>query len=281
MAPGSAFGYPRDFLGNRFVYVVISSRARGLSIGINVNPDKECNFECPYCEVNRAVPPQELRLDVAAMAGELEKTLALVQENGLARLPAFQSAPPQLLQLRHVALSGDGEPTLAANFLDVVQAVLHVRALSQLPFHKVVLITNSSGLDQPAVQQGLKLFTQEDEVWAKLDGGTAEYLQKVNHPDVHLEKILKNILDLARQRPVIIQSLFFALDGQEPPEEEIRQYALRLKELKEGGARIPLVQIYSVTRPHFCSNCGHLSLQMLSHIARTVRQISGLNAEVF
>src|ERR1041385_3366812 len=53
---GTAFGQPRDFLGNRFVYAVISARARGLSLGINLNPDKQCNFDCIYCEVDRAKP---------------------------------------------------------------------------------------------------------------------------------------------------------------------------------------------------------------------------------
>ncbi len=49
----TAFGRPRDFLSNHFVYVVTSSRARGLSLGINVNPDKYCNYDCLYCEVDR------------------------------------------------------------------------------------------------------------------------------------------------------------------------------------------------------------------------------------
>jgi wyosine [tRNA(Phe)-imidazoG37] synthetase (radical SAM superfamily) len=199
----------------------------------------------------------------------------------LRELPAFRTVPPGLLQLRHVTLSGDGEPTLASNFREIVEASVHLRALRRFPFFKLVLITNASGLDQPQVQQGLKLLTKDDEVWAKLDGGTTAYLQKVNHPVVVIEKLLHNILTLARQRPVVIQSLFFALNGDVPSEEEIQQYALRLKELKEGGAQIPLVQIYSATRPHFNSRCSHLSLQMLSHIAKTVRLVSGLEAEVF
>ena len=73
----TAFGCPRDFLGNRFVYAVISPRARGLSVGLNMNPDKSCNFDCVYCEVNRAVTPAERELDVSVMAAELEKTLLL------------------------------------------------------------------------------------------------------------------------------------------------------------------------------------------------------------
>ena len=47
----AAFGYPRDFLNNRFVYVVISPRARGMSIGVNMNPIVKWNFNRVYCEV--------------------------------------------------------------------------------------------------------------------------------------------------------------------------------------------------------------------------------------
>ena len=66
----TASGCPRDFLQNRFGYVVISPRAGGLSIGVNLNPDRYCNFDCVYCEVNRTVPPRQTRLDIEAMAEE-------------------------------------------------------------------------------------------------------------------------------------------------------------------------------------------------------------------
>lgn len=277
----TAFGCSREFLHNRFVYVVISPRARGLSIGVNMNPDKKCNFNCLYCEVHRDASPHESHLDIAAMTAELKNTLTLVQAGRLREMSLYHMMPDQLLQLRHVTLSGDGEPTFAPNFVEAVQTIVHIRALGDFPFFKLVLVTNATGLDLPGVQQGLKHFTTSDEVWVKLDGGTQAYLNKVDRMDVPLEKILHNILLLGRQRPVIIQSLFPAIDGEEPPLEEIEQYALRLKELKDAGAQISLVQIYSATRPAPNSACGHLPLKTLSRIAQTVRHIAGLKAEVF
>src|SRR5208283_2624599 len=56
VTPEAAFGYPRDFLDNQFVYLVISPRAGGLSIGVNVNPVLQCTFQCLYCEIDRAKP---------------------------------------------------------------------------------------------------------------------------------------------------------------------------------------------------------------------------------
>jgi wyosine [tRNA(Phe)-imidazoG37] synthetase (radical SAM superfamily) len=280
-ACGTAFGCPRDFLDNRFVYAVISPRARGLSVGVNMNPDKRCNFDCVYCEVNRNQPGREPRLDVPVMIAELERTLELVRSGGLRQRQCYQTAPPELLDLRHVALSGDGEPTLCPNFVEAVEAVVHLRARGRFPFFKLVLITNASGLDRPEVAQGLTMFTPRDEVWAKLEAGSQAYMDRVNRPDQPLKKTLAEILFLARKRPVVIQSLFPSVNGEVPPAAEIEAYVQRLRELKESGAQIPLVQIYSATRPTPHSECGHLPLRMLSHIAQRVREVSGLKAEVF
>ena len=275
----TAFDRPRDFLGNHFVYAVISARAGGLTLGVNMNPDKKCNFDCSYCEVDRKTPARETKLDVDVMAAELRKSIGFIHSGKIAERPLYHTLPAELLKLRHVALSGDGEPTLAANFSEAVQAVARVRALGG--FFKIVLLTNGTGLDQPTVLQGLEFLTRSDEVWIKLDGGTQGLIDKVNRPDVPLEKILGNILLVGRLRPVVIQSLFPAIHGEEPPFDEIREYCQRLKELKAGGAQISLVQIYSAARPRVNPEWGHLPLRVLSQIAQTVRQTTGLHAEVF
>jgi wyosine [tRNA(Phe)-imidazoG37] synthetase (radical SAM superfamily) len=280
-APGCEFfaAYQRDFLENRFVYLVVSPRARGLSVGVNLNPDKQCNFSCQYCEVDRRTAGRATKLDLDVMAAELELTLKFVRAG--APVPRFARLPRELLQLRHVALSGDGEPTLCPIFLEAVETVVHLRARGRVPFFKMVLITNGSRLEDEPVRAGLRLFTRQDEIWAKLDGGTQAYLDRVNAPDVPVETVLRGILSLARERPVVIQSLFPELDGSDPPREEIIAYAERLNDLKAQGAQISLVQIYSANRPPANITCGHLSLGQLSAIAKRVRELTGLNVQVF
>jgi len=279
-AAGTDLGCLRNFLQNRFVYVLVSPRAKGLSVGVNVNPDKQCNFNCPYCEVDRRLPGGP-PLDLEVMARELEETLARIHSGELLRQPPYDKLAPELARLRHVALSGDGEPTLSAKFLEVVETVTHVRARSPLPFFKVVLITNASRLNEPSVRDALTLFTSSDDIWAKLDGGTKEYLDWVNGADMHLEAILSNIAAVAQTRPVVIQSLFPLLNGKEPHAAEISAYIEALKNLQQRQAKISLVQIYSANRPAANPHCGHLSLRTLSRIARLVRSETGLNAQVF
>lgn len=274
-----AFGYPRDFLENQFVYLVISPRAKGLSVGINLNPLVKCSFQCVYCEVDRSRPARSSQFNVERMGTELEHTLRLADAGHLDQLPRYANLPEDLLRVRHVTLSGDGEPTLSEHFAEAVEAVARVRAVGR--FFKMVLLTNSTALDSPQVMEGLRFFTIEDEIWAKLDGGTDEYIRKVNGSTLPLENILSKILRVGRSRPIVIQSLFPAINGEPPPDHEIQEYAQRLKELKESGAEISLVQIYSATRPMARAGCGHLPLKTLSGIAQTVRRVAGLRAEVF
>jgi wyosine [tRNA(Phe)-imidazoG37] synthetase (radical SAM superfamily) len=283
-APGScgtAFGRPRNRLGHRHVYAVISQRAQGLSIGVNLNPDQRCSFGCVYCEVERHAPGRERKVNVAEMVAELERLLIAHHQGELRKLEWFRNLPPELLELKEVALSGDGEPTLCPNFDEVVREILVLRSRRSLPCFKTVLITNGTGLDAPQVAEGLKLLREQDEIWVKLDAGTQEYFQKVNRATLPLWRVLANILAVSKMRPVIIQSLFPLLDGQEPPAEEIEQYVQRLKELKEAGAQISMVQVYSAHRPPHLPNCEHLALKSLSRIAQRVREVTGLRAEVF
>ena len=277
----TAFGCPRNFLDNRFVYTVVSARARGLAIGINMNPDKSCNFDCVYCEVNRKQAATEKFLDVPVMSEELNNTLFLVRSGKIREHTGYAGLSDELMQLRHVALSGDGEPTLSPNFAEAVQAVIHVRARNPHAFFKLALMTNGSGLDSRPVHESLQYFTHDDEIWIKLDAGTEEYMRRVNRGEVPMDKITSNILLVARQRPVIIQSLFPMFFDQEPPPHEVDEYILRLQDLKNAGAKISLVQIYSATRPIAHPDCGHMPLKKLSRISQRIKAETGLRAEVF
>lgn len=267
-------------MGNQYVYCVVSQRAGGLSIGVNLNPNKHCNFDCVYCEIDRSERQVGRRVHIPVVVGELEHLLQKIQSGNTKDLgyPALRSG---LISFKEVALSGDGEPTLCPNFQQAVEAIVHLRSRSRLAFFKIVLITNASGLHFPQVKAGVDLLSPQDEVWAKLDAGTQAYLNAVNNTQVPLERILENILDLARRRPVVIQSLFPMIAGRTPPDSEIAAYVQCLKSLKDAGADIPLVQVYSAHRPAIDAACSHLPLQVLAQIARLIREGAGLHAEVF
>jgi wyosine [tRNA(Phe)-imidazoG37] synthetase (radical SAM superfamily) len=205
----------------------------------------------------------------------------LAARNQLRELPRFRTIPADLLRLKEVALSGDGEPTLSPNFDQAVEAVLRVRS-QRSQFFKIVLISNTAGLMLPQVQRGWRQLSGEDEIWLKLEAGTQKYMKRVNRPrGLTLQNVMANILQIGRERPIVIQSLFPMLEGEEPDAAEIDAYVHRLQELMAGGAQIAMVQVYSAHRPAQNPDCGHLPLGSLSAIARRVREQTRLRAEVY
>jgi wyosine [tRNA(Phe)-imidazoG37] synthetase (radical SAM superfamily) len=266
----------RDLDANRYIYAVVSRRARGLSIGVNLNPDKVCNFDCPYCQVDRTTPGGPAAIDVSALIGELDDLLQAVQEGTLWQHPLFATAAPEHRRLVDIAFAGDGEPTTPSEFPAVAQAVRELRHRRALGVPQR-LITNATMLDRPRVKAALRCF---DELWCKLDAGTESYFQKVDGTRAPFRKILDNLLATARERPIVIQSMFLTWQGAGPSEGELEAYAQRLRAIVEGGGRIDLVQIYTVARRPADPRVGALPNQRLEEIATRVRA-EGLCAEIY
>jgi wyosine [tRNA(Phe)-imidazoG37] synthetase (radical SAM superfamily) len=207
--------------------------------------------------------------------------LLAAHQGKLRALPAYRHIPPELSQVQEVALSGEGEPTLAPQFAEALQVVIHTRAVAPQSFFKLVLMTNGSNLDAPAVKHALRQLTLRDEVWIKLDAGTQGQMNIINRTNLTLKKILANIHRLGCQRPLVIQSLFPCFQGQGLSAQELDQYVCRLLELKNAGAQIALVQVYSAQQPTAHPQCGHLPLPTLAFIAQRIQEATGLPAQVF
>ena len=278
MAQDNVVNLAPDFMGNRFVNVAISSQAGGLSIVVNLNPETVNESNGASSEFERSATKKS-RLPVEIMALELRQALQVVHQGQLRLRPTFQSMPAELLKLRHVALTGDGDPTSVPNFTEAIQAVTWLRALGD--YFKIVLITKGTCVHHPEVLQGIESLTKSDEIWFTLDGGSRTFSGKGDHTDGPPERILANVLLIGRKRPVVIQSSFPLIKGQEQPLAEIHKYVVRLKELTEAGAQISQVQIYSGDAGSSHAKFAHLSLRVLSQIAQSIRQTTGLRVEVF
>ncbi|MBI5773006.1 MAG: radical SAM protein [Verrucomicrobia bacterium] len=275
--------HARQFSDFTFVYPVISRRSRGLSIGVNLNPDKLCNFDCIYCEVDRKIPGKTSRVDLNRMRDELVALIHFARGGGLAKEPKFAELPPALTRtIKDIAFSGDGEPTMVANFAACVQAVADVRRAEGLSETKIVLITDAAGLDKADVRRGLEIMDANNgEVWGKLDAGTEAYFQLVNRTNVRFDRILKNLLETARARPIVIQSLFLKVHGQPMPPEELAAYCDRLNEIVRAGGRIKEVHAYTIARPTPEAFATKLSTSELNTIAETIRRKTGLAVPAF
>lgn len=274
--------HDRTWRDNVYVYPVISRRSGGLSIGVNLNPDKACNFDCVYCQVDRTIPPKVRVVNVAQVRAELECTVAAAQSGLLWQDEHFSGVPVSHRRINDIAFSGDGEPTACPQFVDAVRAAADVRAAAGLADMKIVLITDAAFLDRPAVREGLAILDASNgEIWAKLDAGTQEHYQLINRPNVPLTRVLENITAAARVRPLVIQSLWMHVHGAPPPASEIEAFAQRLREILDAGGKIRLVQVYTIVRRTAEDWVTPLSLDQLQSIAATVERATGLPTAIF
>jgi wyosine [tRNA(Phe)-imidazoG37] synthetase (radical SAM superfamily) len=274
--------HPRLFEDNRFVYPVISRRSKGLSIGINLNPDKVCNFDCIYCQVNRSAAGLTRFVDVDGVLDELDTTLEFVASGRLFQHERFCQAPESLRRLNDIAFSGDGEPTTYRNFPDIVAACAEIKRRRALHDVKILLITNASMFHRDHVRRALGILDQNNgEIWAKLDAGTEEYFQRVDRAGVPLKRILTNITQAAAPRPIVIQSLFMRIQNEAPPPTELLAFCRRLNEIATAGGQIKLVQVYTVARQPAESYVTPLEDCEVDAIADLVRHQTGLAVESY
>ncbi|HTW94512.1 MAG TPA: radical SAM protein [Tepidisphaeraceae bacterium] len=268
--------HPRQWRENRYVYPVISRRSGGLSIGINLNPDKACNFDCVYCSVDRRSPASEpsRRVDLAAIEAELNHMLDLAVSGEIYSSPPFDQTPAHLRRLNDIAFSGDGEPTAYSGFSRACELVVRMLGERKLSEVQPIVITNATLLNRKPVREGIaQLAAIGGKIWAKLDAGTEGYYKIVERTSVPLSRVLQNIAAAGRRWPIVVQSMFIRMGGTEPPETEIDEYVARLRALRLGGCQIERVQLYTVARPPAESNVSAVSEEFLREVAKKVRAL--------
>lgn len=234
----------RDSAGLTYVYPVVSRRAGGVSIGINLNINNACNWACVYCQVpelTRGGPPP-IALDL--LESELRKfLLAVLTGDYLER-----EVPPEMRRLVDVAFSGNGEPTSAAGFPEAVSRVENVlREFSLIKSVPIRLITNGSLMHRRAVREGVgRIGALNGEVWFKVDRATEAGVACVNQVSFSLERTRAALLQCADLADTWVQTCWFALDGAVASESEQRAYLELLDSVKD---KIKGVHLYGLARP--------------------------------
>lgn len=239
--------HDRDTAGMTYVYPVVSRRARGVSIGINLNPNNACNWRCIYCQVpdlKRGGPPP---VNLATLEAELRYMLAEVARGDyLAR-----HVPEGMRRLNDVAFSGNGEPTSAPEFPAAVELVGRVLGDFDLAGRiKVVLITNGSLAGKPHVQAGIRAMAGLDgEVWFKFDRATRSGMRRVNDTETDPERHFQRLKQVAALCPTWVQTCMFGLDGAAPDKGEIHAYLAMLDRACLEIPSLAGVLLYGLARP--------------------------------
>jgi hypothetical protein len=267
--------HDRDVVGMTYVYPVLSRRAGGVSVGINLNPNRACNWRCIYCQVPGLVRGPGPRIELARLGRELDQLLDAIGSGTIGPTPA---------PLKDIAFSGDGEPTTSPDFpaaVEVVARLLARRGLAgSLP---VVLITNGSTFHRPAIPPALDLIAGlGGEIWFKLDSATAAGTARINGVKLPIGERLRKLRRAAERAPTWLQTAMFAWDAAPPPTEEQDAYLDFVATLPGRGVALRGVLLYGLARPSAqpdANGVAALPPEWLEDLGRRIRE-TGLAVQV-
>jgi len=270
--------HSRDSAGLTYVYPVVSRRAGGVSIGINLNPNNACNWRCVYCQVPELKRGSAPRIDLSKLETELRSFLhELVNGDFM-----HQHVPPEARKIHDIALSGNGEPTSAKEFEQVIELIGDIiKDFDALKNLKLVLITNGSLIHRQSVQAGLQRMAQlNGEVWFKFDRALAEERQRINNTTISLKKIRHHLQIATSLCPTWLQTCIFQVNGKPPSEAEIDAYLSFIKSLKNDGVLLQGVLLYGIARPSLQPEAPQLSQVSESWLVAYGEKIKALGLPV-
>jgi wyosine [tRNA(Phe)-imidazoG37] synthetase (radical SAM superfamily) len=265
--------HDRDSAGLVYVYPVVSRRAGGVSVGINLNPNNACNWRCIYCQVPNLVSGVAPEIDLALLEKELSGFLGALLHRGWMEA----HVPEGSRVLKDLAFSGNGEPTTSRQFAEAVGvAGRALRKFELVGKIELVLITNGSLVHQPYVQAGLAAMRElAGVVWFKLDSATDAGMRRINDARTGPERARRNLEICARSCPTWIQTLMLAIDGQPPSEVEISAYLDLVRALVREAVPVKGVLLYGLARPSLQPEAPRLSAlprEWMEAFAERIRQ---------
>ncbi len=276
--PLSFENHNRDVMGLTYVYPVVSRRAAGVSIGVNLNTNHACNWACVYCQVPNLSRGGAPPTDLERLRAELDLMLGEVLDGHFMETHVAED----LRRLNDIAFSGNGEPTSADYFEEAVAiAIAALRHRALLGRVKLVVITNGSFAMQPDVQRAFKSMAQAGgEVWFKVDRGRTEDTLRINQVNLKPELQLKRLAAAAQACPTWIQTCMTAWDGASPNEEEVGAYLDLLRRALAQGIPLQGVLLYSLARPSLQPEAARIAALPQAWLENLGRQIAALGLAV-
>ena len=264
----------------QYCYPVISRRSQGLSLGINLSRRKECNFDCPYCQIDRGdLKEGANEIDLEVLKNEILKLITSALNEDLFLNPRFEGTEEYYKVLRDISLSGDGEPTTSKYFMEVSEIVLRIirEYRDKEILIKPVVITNGSMLHKESISNILiEMKSLEGGAWIKLDAGSEEEFQKVAETKIPYSTIINNILNFSKKSPITLQTIiYYDKNGNESF--STQNMINRLQDLLAKGSQIEYIQLYTLARNTKVKNLKPVSKSRLEEIKTLIYKETQIN----
>jgi wyosine [tRNA(Phe)-imidazoG37] synthetase (radical SAM superfamily) len=269
--------HDRNIFDSKYVYPVVSRRAGGLSLGVNLNTNNACNWQCIYCEIPNLTRGGPEPIEVELLKDELNFWIdQIINSNFLKK-----NTPPGTT-FADVALSGNGEPTAAPEFLDVLEIII-----ASLKEHKLIdkipvrLITNGSFISKK--KECLNIFNQyHGEVWFKIDAADEDSIKLINQVNLNPNSMINNLKKCAEACQTVIQTCLLKINHQVPTNDFLKNYS---KLIKPYERLIKKIDLYSLARPSLQNNqditIERLSLDELNNIKNILQKQLTIKIDVF
>jgi len=227
----------------------VNSRRLGVSQGIDLLPPKTCNFNCIYCEINKA--PQ-----LSCMRGEHVPTEIILDE-----IDSLLEDAARVNDIDVFTITASGEPTLHSGIGKVIR---YIKKNSDKP---VAILTNGSQLYLKEVRQDL---LAADIVIPSMDAARPESFRRVNRPakcSPDLETMIKGIADFSREFAGEVWLEILLVESINDSPEDIA--ALKNAIGRIGPTR---VQLNTVARPPFESFAKPLTHKRMEEVKREIEE---------
>jgi len=175
-----------------------------------------------------------------------------------------------------LTFAGNGEPTLHPNFNEIIDDTITLRN-HYFPKAKISVLSNATQINKPEILSALLKI--ENRI-LKLDAGSNEMFQRINHPSsaITLQDIITGLLSFKGN--VTIQTLFLrgnisGLPIDNTTEKEINLWLEHLKIINPER-----VMIYPIARNTPLDKIEIISKEELDQIGRKVQSL-GIETEIY
>ncbi|ACN99677.1 MoaA/NifB/PqqE family protein [Sulfurihydrogenibium azorense Az-Fu1] len=162
----------------KYIFGPVLSRRFGLSLGIDLSPEKKsCNFDCLYCELEKARPIDKIenQPDPDDIVKEVHDYLS-------------KNHYPDV-----ITTTANGEPTLYTRLNELIDKLNKIKGSS-----KTLILSNGSTINNPTVREALKKF---DIVKLSLDAADQKTFEKIDRPlkGIKIDDIIKGMISFRKE----------------------------------------------------------------------------------